>query len=165
MRRAQVYIESLIVEVTSDKASEFGVQWLGATGNSDSKYRLGGLQQSSIGGSNNNIGNVALSLLNGSSSTTTPTLPGSGLTVGLFKQVAGGLGLGLLARSLESDGNANVLSTPNMITLDNELATISVGQNVPILTGQFTTTSGTNSNPFQTIDRKEVGLTLSLIHI
>ena len=162
VRRAQVYIESLIVEVTSDKASEFGVQWLGATGNSDSKYRLGGLQQSSIGGSNNNIGNVALSLLNGSSSTTTPTLPGSGLTVGLFKQVAGGLGLGLLARSLESDGNANVLSTPNMITLDNELATISVGQNVPILTGQFTTTSGTNSNPFQTIDRKEVGLTLKV---
>jgi general secretion pathway protein D len=161
VRRAQVYIESLIVEVTSDKASEFGVQWLGATGNSDSKYRVGGLQQSSIGGSNNNIGSLATSLLN-NSATAVPTLPGSGLTVGLFKQVAGGLGLGLLARSLESDGNANVLSTPNMITLDNELATISVGQNVPILTGQFTTTSGTNNNPFQTIDRKEVGLTLKV---
>ena len=154
VRRAQVYIESLIVEVTSDKASEFGVQWLGATGDSNSKYRVGGLQQSSIGGTNNNIGALATSLLN-SSSTTTPTLPGSGLTVGIFKQVAGGLGLGLLARSLESDGNANVLSTPNMITLDNELATISVGQNVPILTGQFTTTSGTNSNPFQTSARKK----------
>jgi general secretion pathway protein D len=160
VRRAQVYIESLIVEVSSDKASEFGVQWLGATGDANSKYRLGGLQSSSVGGSSSNIGNVALSAL--SSSTTTPTLPGAGLTVGIFKQVAGGLGLGLLARSLESDGNANVLSTPNMITLDNELATISVGQNVPILTGQFTTTSGTNSNPFQTIDRKEVGLTLKV---
>ncbi|MET0266433.1 MAG: type II secretion system secretin GspD [Duganella sp.] len=162
VRRAQVYIESLIVEVSSDKASEFGIQWLGATGDSDSKYRLGGLQSSSVGGSNNNIGNVALQLLNGSSGTTTPTLPGSGLNIGIFKQVAGGLGLGLLARTLESDGNANVLSTPNMITLDNELATISVGQNVPILTGQFTTTSGTNTNPFQTIDRKEVGLTLKV---
>jgi len=161
VRRAQVYIESLIVEVSSDKASEFGVQWLGATGDANSKYRLGGLQSSSVGGSSSNIGNVALSALS-SSSTTTPTLPGAGLTVGIFKQVAGGLGLGVLARSLESDGNANVLSTPNMITLDNELATISVGQNVPILTGQFTTTSGTNSNPFQTIDRKEVGLTLKV---
>jgi general secretion pathway protein D len=161
VRRAQVYIESLIVEVSSDKASEFGVQWLGATGDSNSKYRLGGLQSSAVAGTNNNIGNVALSALT-ASSTSTPTLPGAGLTVGLFKQVAGGLGLGVLARSLESDGNANVLSTPNMITLDNELATISVGQNVPILTGQFTTTSGTNSNPFQTIDRKEVGLTLKV---
>ncbi|MET0323169.1 MAG: type II secretion system secretin GspD [Duganella sp.] len=161
VRRAQVYIESLIVEVSSDKASEFGVQWLGATGDSNSKYRLGGLQSSAVAGTNNNIGNVALSALS-ASATSTPTLPGAGLTVGLFKQVAGGLGLGVLARSLESDGNANVLSTPNMITLDNELATISVGQNVPILTGQFTTTSGTNSNPFQTIDRKEVGLTLKV---
>jgi len=162
VRRAQVYIESLIVEVSSDKASEFGIQWVGATGNENSTYRVGGLQSYSTGG--NNIGTLAGQLLNKGTGTTTtgPTLPGAGLTIGVFKQVAGGLGLGALARSLESDGNANVLSTPNMITLDNELATISVGQNVPILTGQFTTTSGTNNNPFQTIDRKEVGLTLKV---
>jgi len=161
VRRAQVYIESLIVEVSSDKASEFGVQWVGATGNENSTYRVGGLQSYSSGG--NNIGTLATQLLNKSSTSTTgPALPGAGLTIGVFKQVAGGLGLGALARSLESDGNANVLSTPNMITLDNELATISVGQNVPVLTGQFTTTSGTNNNPFQTIDRKEVGLTLKV---
>ncbi|OFA01534.1 type II secretion system secretin GspD [Duganella sp. HH101] len=161
VRRAQVYIESLIVEVSSDKASEFGVQWVGATGNENSTYRVGGLQSYSSGG--NNIGTLATQLLNkGTASTSGPALPGAGLTIGVFKQVAGGLGLGALARSLESDGNANVLSTPNMITLDNELATISVGQNVPVLTGQFTTTSGTNNNPFQTIDRKEVGLTLKV---
>ncbi len=160
VRRAQVYIESLIVEVSSDKASEFGVQWVGATGNENSTYRIGGLQSYATGG--NNIGNLATSLLGKSTGTTGPALPGAGLTIGVFKQVAGGLGLGALARSLESDGNANVLSTPNMITLDNELATISVGQNVPVLTGQFTTTSGTNNNPFQTIDRKEVGLTLKV---
>ncbi|RFP24162.1 type II secretion system protein GspD [Duganella sp. BJB488] len=161
VRRAQVYIESLIVEVSSDKASEFGVQWVGATGNENSTYRVGGLQSYSSGG--NNIGTLATQLLNKSSTTTTaPSLPGNGLSIGVFKQVAGGLGLGALAHSLETDGNANVLSTPNMITLDNELATISVGQNVPILTGQFTTTSGTNNNPFQTIDRKEVGLTLKV---
>ncbi len=166
VRRAQVYIESLIVEVTSDKASEFGVQWMGATGDANSPYRVGGLQSYNTGGSNNNLAALALaqraSKSSTSSSTSTPTLPGAGLSIGVFKQVAGQLGLGALAHSLESDGNANILSTPNMITLDNELATIQVGQNVPILTGQFTTSSGTNSNPFQTIDRKEVGLTLKV---
>ena len=154
VRRAQVYIESLIVEVTSDKASEFGVQWLAASGNDNSTYRIGGLQSFTTGGTNNTLTAVAT----GKGS----VLPSNGLSIGVFKQIGGALGLGALAHSLESDGNANILSTPNMITLDNELATIQVGQNVPIITGQFTTSSGTNSNPFQTIDRKEVGLTLKV---
>ncbi|WP_374359396.1 type II secretion system secretin GspD [Pseudoduganella danionis] len=165
VRRAQVYIESLIVEVSSDKASEFGVQWVGATGNENSTYRVGGLQSYSTGGTNNNIATIASTLrgkTSTSSTSTSSTLPGNGLSIGVFKQVAGGLGLGALAHSLESDGNANILSTPNMITLDNELASIQVGQNVPILSGQFTTTSGTASNPFQTIERREVGLTLKV---
>ena len=152
VRRAQVYIESLIVEVTSDKASEFGVQWVGATGSDSSKYRLGGLQSFTTGGTDGALTSIYAN----------KTVPSNGLTVGLFKQVGGALGLGAVAHALESDGNANILSTPNMVTLDNELATIRVGQNVPILTGQFTTTSGTNSNPFQTIDRKDVGLTLKV---
>lgn len=151
VRRAQVYIEALIVEVSLDKASEFGVQWVGASGNSDSTYRIGGLQSFSSGG--NNLVNV----YNGASA------PSNGLTIGIFKQLADGkFGLGAVAHTLETTGNGNILSTPNMITLDNEVATIRVGQNVPILTGQFTTTSGTNSNPFQTIDRKDVGLTLKV---
>ncbi|MFA9216533.1 MAG: type II secretion system secretin GspD [Sphingomonadaceae bacterium] len=154
VRRAQVYIESLIVEVSSDKASEFGVQWVGATGNDNSTYRIGGLQSFTTGGTNNTLTAVAT----GKGS----VLPSNGLSIGIFKQIGSQLGLGALAHSLESDGNANILSTPNMITLDNELATIQVGQNVPIITGSFTTTSGTNSNPFQTIDRKEVGLTLKV---
>ncbi|MBV7538594.1 type II secretion system secretin GspD [Duganella sp. sic0402] len=152
VRRAQVYIESLIVEVTSDKASEFGVQWVGATGSDSSKYRLGGLQSFTTSGTDGALTSIYAN----------KTVPSNGLTVGLFKQVSGALGLGAVAHALESDGNANILSTPNMVTLDNELATIRVGQNVPILTGQFTTTSGTNSNPFQTIDRKDVGLTLKV---
>jgi general secretion pathway protein D len=154
VRRAQVYLESLIVEVTSDKVSEFGVQWLAASGNDNSTYRVGGLQSFTTGGTNNTLTAVATSK--------GTALPSNGLSIGVFKQIGGQLGLGALAHSLESDGNANILSTPNMITLDNELATIQVGQNVPIITGSFTTTSGTNSNPFQTIDRKEVGLTLKV---
>ena len=154
VRRAQVYIESLIVEVTSDKASEFGVQWVGATGDANSTYRVGGLQSFTTGGTNNTLTSIYAG--NGA------VVPSNGLSVGIFKQVGGALGLGALAHSLESDGNANILSTPNMITLDNELATIRVGQNVPILTGQFTTSAGTNTSPFQTIDRKDVGLTLKV---
>ena len=163
VRRAQVYIEALVVEVTSNKASEFGVQWVGATGDSDSKYRFGGLQNFTGGGSSNSIVNLALAAAQGTSSTTgttTPVLP-TGLTFGLFRQVGGELGLGAVARALESDGNANILSTPNMITLDNELATIKVGQNVPIITGSFATNSTTGGgNPFQTVDRQDVGLLL-----
>ncbi|WP_317203060.1 secretin N-terminal domain-containing protein, partial [Janthinobacterium sp.] len=153
VRRAQVYIESLIVEVTSSKASEFGIQWLGLSGDSNSKYRVGAAQ-SFANGSGDNI----LALATGKGK----VVPTGGLTLGIFKQINGALGLGALAHALESDGNANILSTPNMITLDNELATIKVGQNVPILTGQFTSASGANANPFQTIERKEVGLTLKV---
>jgi general secretion pathway protein D len=164
VRRAQVYIEALVVEVTSNKASEFGVQWVGATGDSDSKYRFGGLQNFTGGGSGNSIVNLALAASQagstGTNGTTIPTLP-SGLTFGLFRQVGGELGLGAVARALETDGNANILSTPNMITLDNELATIKVGQNVPIITGSFATNSTTGGgNPFQTVDRQDVGLLL-----
>ncbi|WP_338769617.1 type II secretion system secretin GspD [Massilia sp. METH4] len=151
VRRAQVYIEALIVEVSVDKASEFGVQWVGASGNSNSEYRIGGLQSFSSGG--NNLVNV----YNGDA------VPSNGLTIGIFKQLADGkFGLGAVAHTLESTGSGNILSTPNMITLDNEVATIRVGQNVPILTGQYTTTSGTATNPFQTIDRKDVGLILKV---
>ncbi len=164
VRRAQVYIEALVVEVTSNKASEFGVQWVGATGDSDSKYRFGGLQNFNGGGSGNSIVNLALAAAQGTSATNgTSGLTGlpTGLTFGLFRQVGGELGLGAVARALESDGNANILSTPNMITLDNELATIKVGQNVPIITGSFATNSTTGGgNPFQTVDRQDVGLLL-----
>jgi general secretion pathway protein D len=170
VRRAQVYIEAMVVEVTSNKASDFGVQWVGLSGNSNSSYRVGGLQSFGIG-LPSNIVNLALAVRNGlgtSGGTTGATanpaaaVPG-GLSIGVFHQDSSGqLGLGAVARALETDGNANILATPNMITLDNELATIKVGQNVPILSGSFTTTSGTNTNPFQTIDRRDVGLLLKV---
>ncbi|MES2126944.1 MAG: type II secretion system secretin GspD, partial [Pseudomonadota bacterium] len=151
VRRAQVFIESLIVEVNSNKVSEFGVQWAALSGDATSKYRVGGIQSYAAGTSNNLI------------TAATSKAPGPGLTIGLFKQIGSELGLGALAHALETDGNANILSTPNMLTLDNEVSTIKVGQNVPIISGQFTTpASGTSSNPFQTIDRRDVGLTLKV---
>lgn len=165
VRRAQVYIEALVVEVNANKASEFGVQWVGASGDSDSRYRFGGLQNFPGGGSGNSIVNLALAATQGTGGTNGSALANlpSGLTFGLFRQVGGELGLGAVARALESDGNANILSTPNMITLDNELATIKVGQNVPIITGSFATNSTTGGgNPFQTVDRQDVGLLLKV---
>ena len=91
-------------------------------------------------------------------------LPSTGLNVGVAQQTNGVYVLGFLARFLESSGAGNVLSTPNLLTLDNEEAKIVIGQNVPFVTGQFTNTnSGTGSvNPFQTIERKDVGLTLKV---
>ena len=161
VRRAQVYIEALVVEMTSSKASEFGVQWLGLSGDDASRYRIGGVQSFNSGAGNNLI-NLAAAARNGLTGTNAavPSLPG--LTLGVFRQVNGELGLGAVASALENSGNANILSTPNMITLDNELATIKVGQNIPIITGSFTTgTSGAN-NPFQTVDRKDIGLLLKV---
>jgi general secretion pathway protein D len=169
VRRAQVYIEALVVEVTSSDASEFGVQWVGLTGNNNSAYRVGGLQSFSVGGTANNLVNLALAAATGVSGGSSGASAGggsipnpTGLSIGLFKQVNGELGLGAIAHALESTGNANILSTPNMITLDNELATIKVGQNIPIITGSFTTGASGASNPFQTVDRKDVGLLLKV---
>jgi general secretion pathway protein D len=148
VRRAQVYIEALIVEVNAAKASEFGVQWIAAAGS------VGGVQTF-----NATAGNSLSSLVTGNTGTSV-ALPGAGLSIGVFSKTSG---LGAIAHALQSENAGNILSTPNMLTLDNELSTIKVGQNVPIISGQFTTpVSGTTSNPFQTIDRRDVGLTLKV---
>jgi general secretion pathway protein D len=145
-------------EVSADKAAELGVQWAALSGDSGSPYRVGVLSGFSSEG--NNLVTQAASLL-GPNKSALP--PGNGLTMGLFRQHNGTLGLGLLARALERDVKANILSMPNLITLDNEEARIIVGQNVPFITGQFTTpaSGGTAGvNPFQTIERRDIGLSL-----
>ncbi|WP_299788015.1 type II secretion system secretin GspD [Ramlibacter sp.] len=153
-RRAQVLVESLIVEVSADKAAEFGVQW---------QNLLGSTSSSVVGyvGSNYSVGGTnIISLTTGAA--TGSSVPSTGLNIGLARNIGGSYVLGLLARFFESSGDANVLSTPNLLTLDNEEAKIVIGQNVPFVTGQYTSTSSTSStvNPFQTIERKDVGLTL-----
>ncbi len=158
-RRAQVCVESLIVEISADRAAELGVQWAGLSGDGSSNYRVGVLTGFSTQG--NNLVQQAVSALGPNGM---PLAPGNGLTAGLFKQHRNGqLGLGLLARALETNAKANILSMPNLITLDNEEARIIVGQNVPFITGQFTTpaSGGTAGvNPFQTIERRDIGLSL-----
>jgi len=87
---------------------------------------------------------------------------GQGLTVGVGKTSSSGVRYGLILRALATDSSSNILSTPSIVTLDNEEAEIIVGQNVPFITGQFTTTANTSSNPFTTIERQDVGLTLKV---
>jgi general secretion pathway protein D len=152
-RRAQVFVESLIAEVSADKAAEFGVQWVSGTGTNGSTVGLLGTNFA-VGGTN------LLSLAAGAGSGQYNASTGLNLAIG--QQRNGALALGALARFLQSSGDANVLSTPNLLTLDNEEAKIVIGQNVPFVTGQYTANNSSSGavNPFQTIERKDVGLTL-----
>ena len=163
-RRAQVYIESMIVEVSGDNAADFGFQWQGLIGKNGDKT---GLAAGTNFGSTGNI--VSLSTAGatiGSGTTTGTATPainiGEGLNIAVIRDFAGVYGLAAIARLLQSQTNTNIVSTPNLITLDNEEAKIIVGSNVPFITGQFTATGTAATNPFQTIERKDVGITLRI---
>jgi general secretion pathway protein D len=142
-RRAQVYVESLIAEINSDKAAKLGLNW-----------------------------KEVLSNLTPDSTTAVASTPGSTVFSIASLTAQGSLivaktALGVLANFLQTTGEGNILSTPTILTLDNEEAKIIIGQNVPFVTGQYTNGSaGTNStgtvNPFQTVERKDVGLTLKV---
>jgi general secretion pathway protein D len=169
VRRAQVLIEAVIAEVSDQTASEIGVQWqIPFQKNPD-----GSIDHSVIGGTNftgrtpgNNIFQAAQS----------PLGVGNGLNLGYINGTVriGNqtvLQLGALVSALEGDGKSNILSTPSVLTLDNQEAQIKVAQEVPFLTGQYTTsatstqntaTSSGITNPFQTIERKDVGLVLKV---
>ncbi len=157
-RRAQVFVESLIAEVNADKAAEFGIQWQGPLGNLGES--LIGVMGTNFGTGGNNILTNTMAIAQGDYTSVTP--PSTGLNLGLAQRRNGVYVLGFLARFLQENGDGNILSTPNLLTLDNEEAKIVIGQNVPFVTGQYTSnnTSGDTVNPFQTIERKDVGLTL-----
>ena len=157
-RRAQVYIESLIVEVTVSKSAEFGVQFqFLQSPSSGGAGGIGGTNFTAAGSSTNIIG-LAQNIAGAA----------RGLNVGVIRDVSipgisnsSVVNLGFLARALEESGSANILATPNLLTLDNEEARITIGQNVPFITGQFlTANTGANVSPFQTIERRDVGTTL-----
>jgi general secretion pathway protein D len=155
-RRVQVYIESLIVEVSADRSLELGIQWQFLNQGSNT---IGGTNLPPRG-TGANILDVATNLLG----------VGRGLNIGVVssKPILGStengtaINLGFLARALETEAGANILATPNLVTLDNEEARIIIGQNVPFITGSFTNTGAAAGavNPFQTIERRDVGTTL-----
>lgn len=156
-RQAQVHIEALIVELTAERAAEFGIQWQDLSGiGKDGLKVVGG---TNFGGTGTNIISSAVNI--GS--------VGKGFNFGLVDGQINipGLGtitnLGLLARFLETEANGNILSTPSITTLNNEEAKIVIGQNLPFVTGSFSTVGNSTSvTPFQTYERRDVGLTLKV---
>ncbi|GHD58336.1 type II secretion system protein GspD [Jeongeupia chitinilytica] len=155
VRRAQVYVEAMIAEVNASKVGEFGVQWLLGGGNDN----VSGIGVSALGLLSNSIGSLISGIVNKD-----PNKIPTGLTVGVvngnpFKEGGKTPTLGVLASALQNTGDANILSTPNLITLDNEEARIMVGQNIPIITGTQSST-GSNPNPFTTVERKDIGISL-----
>lgn len=154
-RRAQVFVETLIAEINADKAAEFGIQLQGLIGRAGNAVI--GAAGTNFGSGAANIFSLATQAASGSIS------PASGLNIGIARNVNGAYVLSALARALETNGTGNILSTPNLLTLDNEEARIVIGQNVPFITGSFTNTGGGNNgavNPFQTVERRDVGLTV-----
>ncbi len=156
VRRAQVFIEALIAEVQADRAAEFGIQWQALDGlNKTGTQVFGG---TNFGSSGTNILGIAANA----------TTVGQGLNLGLIRGAltyngATILNLGLLARAMQNDTSTNILSMPTLLALDNEEARFSGGQNVPLLTGQYATNgTGSTATPFQTVERRDVGLTLKV---
>ena len=155
-RRAQVLVESLIAEVNVDKAAQFGVQWQSLLGQNGSLIGLAG-SNFTVGGVN--LFTLAAGLSGGVTSTS--TLPSAGFNLGLAAKHNGEYVLGALANLLQSSGDGNVLSTPNLLTLDNEEAKILIGENVPFVTGSYSNSNNAGTvNPFTTVERKDVGLML-----
>ena len=157
VRRAQVFVEALIVEVSADKAAEFGIQWQALSGYNTTQARVIGGTNFTPRGSGNNIIDIAVD----------PRTAAQGLNLGVMRGTVSIPGWGtianlaFLARALETQIGANILSTPTLLTLDNEEARIIVGQNIPLVTGSYATTGNTNTvTPFQTFERRDVGIML-----
>ena len=142
IRRAQVLVEAVIVEVSDNKVNEMGVQWKTSEGGDGG---FAGFKSSLKGNSIDNLPSNPLKL-------------DAGLSLGFYNNGS----LQALVRALSTDDSMNILSTPNLVTLDNEEGKIVVGQNVPFVTGSSTSASNPSTNPFQTIERQDVGITLKI---
>ncbi len=140
IRRAQVLVEAIIVEVSKDFSQTLGVEWNTNLSNTD------GLEAITNFGLKNLDSDGNISLL------------GSGLSLGFYRNGS----LRALAQAIANENDANILSTPSLLTLDNQEAEILVGSNVPFITGQSTSASSSTTNPFTTIERHDIGLTLKI---
>ena len=164
-RRAQVYIEALIVELSATTGANLGIQWQGALLSQSGNNGIYG--SSNLGSGTSSI--VDLTAAGSVIANNPAALAGQtnilaqGLNIGLLHKFGNFFGLGGLLQALSTSSDANILSTPNLITLDNEEAKIVVGQNVPVVTGSYATptaNTGTSVSAFNTFDRRDVGVTL-----
>jgi len=153
--RAQVHIEAIIAEVSVDTSNELGVQWL-IDGSPDGNP----VAATNFAGSGTSIVGLTAGVVAGGGAGAIA----DGLTLALGRTDSSSLNFVTLIRALSGDSDANLLSTPSIVTLDNQDAEIVVGQNVPFLTGEFSSTSGSSSsvNPFRTIERQDIGISLKV---
>ena len=151
IRRAQVLVEAVIAEITEDNTREFGINFLLDGTDSDAPVGF-----SNLGGGTDGALGIAGALESG----LPPASLGAGLSLALGRFGSGEIDFGFLVRAIASDADNNILSTPSIVTLDNEEAEIIVGENVPFVTGQQLSTN--NDNPFQTVERQDIGLTLKV---
>lgn len=158
-RRSQVLIEAAIVEVSGSTGEQLGIQW--ALG--DLTSGVGLINFSNAGASLASIG-IAAAAGGTTAASAANSLKGAALALGDIREKNGKTNFyGALIQALDSNSKANLLSVPSVLTLDNEEAHIVVGQNVPFITGSATLTSGGTASPYQTVERKDVGLTLKVI--
>jgi general secretion pathway protein D len=153
IRRDQVLVEAILVAVTVDKAVDLGINW--AVDGSGDDFLLGAFIQPIAGTS---IVDIARAVDDPSTITTVPT----GVTLGVGRVGSSGTDFAAILRALRSDGNTNIISTPSIVTMDNQEAEIKIAQEVPFITGSFTQTGTDATNPFQTIQREEVGTILKI---
>lgn len=150
--RAQVHIEAIIAEVSVDSSNELGVQWL-----IDGSPKDNPVLATNFAGSGTSITSLASGAL---------SAIGDGLTLGIGRVDDSSLNFVTIIRALQGDADSNLLSTPSIVTLDNHEAEIIVGQNVPFVTGEFSTSTSsqdsTIGNPFRTIERQDVGVSLKV---
>ena len=160
IRRAQVLVEAIIVEVIVDKTSELGITW--AVGSDSSNSPIGVTNFPDFG-----AGIVQIASVAGSGGLVDPTgLIGEGLTIGLGRISDTGISFAGIIRALQGDANTNIISTPSIVTTDNEEATLNVGQEVPFVTGSYSSAGAAGNiggvNPFQTIQRQQIGVKLQI---
>jgi general secretion pathway protein D len=153
IRRAQVLVQAIIVSVSVDKTADLGVNW--AVDAAATSAAIGGFIAPIGGTSIVDLFNDAQNPSNISSN------PPTGTTIGIGKLTASGVNFAAILRALQSDTRTNIIATPQVVTRDNQEAKMEVAQEVPFLTGQYTTTNGTGS-AFQTIEREEVGTILTV---
>jgi general secretion pathway protein D len=156
IRRAQVLVEAIIVEIIADKKNELGTSWAVEGSGSNTPIAvtnfpdfLSGVVQ---------LGSAA------AGGVAEPGLIGEGVTIGVGRISEDGVSFAAILRALEGDADTNIISTPSVVTTDNEEATLNVGQEVPFVTGSFTNTGSTagSVNPFQTIQRQQIGVKLAI---
>jgi general secretion pathway protein D len=168
IRRAQVQVEAIIVEIDVNKSSNIGVQWL-LFGQGNSTVPAGIIN---LPGAGTSIVDLAAAALSGGTINTTTGVPtissstvGTGASVAIGRVTNNGVSFAALVQALRSDGSSNIISTPSLITMNNEEAEVKVTQEIPLITGSFSNTTaavGGTTSPFQTIQREEVGTILKV---